>query len=244
MKVLVLAAGYGTRLKKITKDKPKPLLEVNGKPLLNYILDTLRNLEGLSEIIVVSNDKFYSDFCEWQKSLALSVPISIVNDGTTSPDNRLGSIGDIQFGIDEKKVKEDLLVVGGDNLFDFNLGEFIAFARRQPDSVSIGAYDIEEIKQASKFGVLSLDAEGVITSFEEKPEHPKSSLVAMCFYYLPQNTLGLISKYLKETNKADRAGDYIKWLCQHGNVYGFTFTGKWFDIGSVESYKEANKKFC
>ncbi len=243
MKALILAAGYGTRLKEITKDSPKPLLPINGKPLLNFILERIEGLEDLTEVLVVTNAKFYGHFTEWADNLDYPHSITIINDGTTSPDDRLGSIGDIEFVIKDQTLDEDLLVVGGDNLFDFNLKEYIAFARATPECVSIGTYDIEDIGQASKFGVLSLGKDGIITSFEEKPDNPRSSLVAMCFYYLPKSTLSLIETYLKETQKADRAGDYIHWLCEKSEVYGFTFTGKWYDIGSIEAYNEAQAKF-
>ena len=243
MKVLILAGGYGTRLKEIAQNRPKPLLPINDQPLLNYVLECLKDLDGLSEVLVVTNAKFYDQFSEWAGGLNFAHPVKVINDGTTCPDDRLGSIGDIEFVIDNENISEDLLVVGGDNLFDFNLKEYIAFAQATPESVSIGAYDIEDIGQASKFGVLSLGKDGLIESFEEKPENPRSSLVAMCFYYLPKQTLELVSVYLKETNKADRAGDYIQWLCEKGQVFGFKFTGKWYDIGSVEAYHEAQQNF-
>lgn len=243
MKALILAAGYGTRLKEITKDSPKPLLPINDKPLLNYILDSLKDLDGLNEVLVVTNAKFYDHFLDWAAGLNFDKKVTIVNDGTLSPENRLGSIGDIEFVIKNQNVSEDLLVVGGDNLFDFNLKEYIAFAKALPGAVSIGAYDIGDITQAANFGVLALGKNGLITSFEEKPQNPLSSLVAMCFYYLPKQTLEIITVYLKETKKADRAGDYIQWLCEKGEVFGFKFTGKWYDIGSIEAYREAQQNF-
>ncbi|MFC1510084.1 nucleotidyltransferase family protein [Candidatus Omnitrophota bacterium] len=243
MKALILAAGYGTRLYSIIKDTPKALLEVNHKSLVNYILDRLRNVKDLNEVILVTNEKFASIFEEWAAAQDYFCPIRIVNDGTTTPEDRLGSIGDIDFAIKQASVEDDLLVVGGDNLFNFNIEEYIVFARSQEKSVTIGCYDIEDIEGASKFGVVAVDENHRVTSFEEKPEHPKSTLISMCFYYLPQSALSLCEGYLKETEKSDTAGDFIRWLLNKNDVCGFKFSGKWYDIGSVESYEEAQKEF-
>ena len=244
MKILILAAGYGTRLYPLVKDTPKPLLDISGRPLIDYILDQVRTLEGLTEVFVVTNNKFFEVFQEWTKTHGqFSVPITVVNDGTRSPDDRLGSVGDIHFVIQQKKVNEDLLVIGGDNLFDEDFHGFFSFAKGKSPHAAIGVYDIHNIKDASKFGVVDTDKYGKIISFEEKPEKPKSSLIAMCVYYFPQPTLGLVSKYLGQSHKADKAGDYIKWISSQGDVYAFQFRGKWYDIGSIESYKEAQEKF-
>lgn len=244
MKVLILAAGYGTRLYPLIKDTPKALLEINNKSLLNYIFDRIGKIDGLNEVILVTNDKFYLAFDQWAKrQIEFSQPITIVNDKTKTPEDRLGSIGDIDFVLKHTTVDDDMLVIGSDNLFDYNIDEYIQFAQEKTSSITVGLYDINDLIEASKFGVVTLGDNGKIESFEEKPAQPKSSLVAMCFYYLPKNSLGLIGKYLLESNKSDKAGDYICWLCRNSNVYGFQFTGKWYDIGSVEAYKEAQEKF-
>jgi glucose-1-phosphate thymidylyltransferase len=244
MKVLILAAGYGTRLYSLAKDRPKPLLKINNRPLVNYILDRVRDIPGLNEVVVVTNDKFHAIFEAWAaQQTGFGHPIKVLNDGTTAPENRLGSVGDIRFSLKEARIDDDLLVVGGDNLFDYNILEYIAFARSQAPSVSIGLYDIGDLKEATKFGVVAIDNNAKVVSFEEKPKQPRSTLVAMCFYYFPRASLGLIDQYLQETTKSDTAGDYIRWLHERGSVYGFKFTGKWYDIGSIESYTQAQEKF-
>ncbi len=243
MKALILAAGYGTRLYSISKDIPKPLLEINGKSLVNYLLDRIKNLEGLKEVIVVTNNKFYSVFLDWASNQDFFCPIKIINDGTNTPEDRLGSIGDINYVLTNEVIDDDLIVLGGDNLFDYDLDEYIAFSKKLHESVTIGLYDIEDLEEAKLFGVVAVDDNKKITSFEEKPAQPKSTLIAMCFYYLPQKTLSLVSDYLKEVKKSDTAGDYIRWLCSKNDVYGYKFSGKWYDIGSVEAYKEAQEKF-
>jgi len=244
MKLLVLAAGYGTRLKELGEATPKALLPINGKPLLSFILDRTKNLMGLNEIIVVTNDKFYTQFLNWSKQeKSVNAPITVVNDRTLTAEDRLGSIGDIQFVLDNVKVNDDLLVVGGDNLFDFNLEEYFEFAKNNTNSVSIGLFDIHNKEDAKKFGVVNLDKNNTVTLFEEKPQNPKSTLIAMCFYYLPKSTLACVNQYLAEVKKSDTAGDYIRWLLENGKVYGFQFSGSWYDIGSIEAYNEAKVKF-
>jgi glucose-1-phosphate thymidylyltransferase len=244
MKVLILAAGYGTRLYPLIMDTPKPLLPIGDQPLINHLLDRIEGLKRLKEVIVVTNHKFYGHFLKWaDQNKNFVVPIKILDDGTNSPDDRLGSVGDILFALKNHPVKDDLLIIGGDNLFDYNLSEYIRFAREKRPLVTIGLYDIGKIEEAKNFGVVKIDRSGQVTSFEEKPQNPQSSLVAMCFYHLPKVTLPLVDEYLQKSKKADKAGDYIRWLVEKKGVYGFSFKGTWYDIGSIEAYHEAQEKF-
>ncbi len=244
MKVLILAAGYGTRLAAIAKDTPKPLLPINGKPMIDFIIKELSQISGINEYVVVTNNKFFGQFQQWQQGQGkLSSAIRIVNDGTNSNEDRLGSVGDMRFVWDREKVQDDWLVVGGDNLFDFDLTSYIAMARAKAPAVTVGVYDIKDISQAHMFGIIALDKNGKVVSFEEKPAQPKSTLVTMCFYYFPKRTIGYIGQFFKESSSSDAAGSYIKWLSENKEVYGFQFQGTWYDIGSVESYYEAQKQF-
>lgn len=243
MKTLILAAGYGTRLYPFIKDTPKALLAVNGRPIVSHILGKVAAVPGLNEVLLVTNDKFAVTFGKWAAQVECPCPVKVINDGTKTPEGRLGSIGDIDFVLKEGVVNDDLLVVGGDNLFNFDLAKYIAFAKEKAPSVTIGVYDIGDRVEAKNFGVVELDGQKQIVSFEEKPAAPKSSLVAMCFYYLPEKSLGLIGDYLVESRATDRAGDYIRWLSRKQSVFGYKFTGKWYDIGSLPAYKEAQKDF-
>lgn len=244
MKALILAAGYGTRLYSLIQNTPKAFLKVNGKPLINYLLEKLNNLSNLNEVLVVTNNKFFVSFEEWAKKQdCFSFPIRIINDETNAAEDRLGSIGDIQYVIQKNGMSDDLLVVGSDNLFDYSLKDFIFFSQKKSPGISIGVYDVGSLKDAKSFGVVRIDQEDKVVSFEEKPENPQSSLIAMCLYYFPKDSLPLVEEYLKETKKSDRAGDYIRWIQGKKSVFGFKFIGKWYDIGSVESYKEAEKNF-
>lgn len=244
MKALVLAAGYATRLYPLTKEYPKSLLAVGPKPIINYIIEKLVALDDIDEIIVVTNSKFYPVFRDWKRLLNQRVRVSIVDDLTKSNDTRLGSVGDIDFVIKRKKIKDDLLVIGGDNLFDGGLEDFLSFASSLKGSPVIGVYDIGDKAHAKHYGVIKLDAKKKVVDFEEKPKKPKSSLVGMCLYYFPRQRIGLIKKYMNSKKKAtDASGSYIDWLRKEVPVYGYVFGGRWFDIGDFKYLKEAQKAF-
>ena len=244
MTVLILAGGYGTRLAELGKNTPKPLLKIQNRYLLDYILEKIKPLKDVKKIILVTNNKFYGIFQQWAKEQSGNARlISIVNDGTNTSEDRLGSIGDIDFVIRQENLQDDLLVAGGDNLFESSLDLYVQFSRKKAPAVTIGVYDVRSLEDARRFGVVGVDARGRINFFEEKPVKPRSTLIAMCLYYLPKKSLGHIGDYLLESGKSDTAGDYIRWLYQKTDVFGFPFRGKWYDIGSVESYREAQAKF-
>lgn len=244
MKALILAAGYATRLYPLTKDYPKPLLMIRHKPIINYIVEKLQEISGLNEIIVVTNHKFISLFRKWKKRLNCRKRISLVDDLTYGLNDRRGAIGDMIFAIHKKRIKEDLLVIGGDNLFDNDLDYFLSFANANKPNAVIGAYDIKNIRQAKKYGLIKLDKKNRVVDFQEKPKAPKSTLVAMCLYYFPKERLKLIKEYLKnKRHKQDATGFYIDWLRKRIPVYGVVFDGFWYDIGDFKFYREARKEF-
>lgn len=244
MKALILAAGYATRLYPLTRGYPKPLLKVGKKPIINYILNKLQVLDEIDEIIVVTNTKFIPKFRRWARGLRVKKHIRLIDDLTTDYNDRRGAIGDMSFVINKARLKGDLLVIGGDNLFDGGLGDFLAFAKAQKSSPVIGAYRLKNISQARKYGVLRLDKKNRVTDFQEKPENPKSRLVAMCLYYFPKEKLRLIKEYLSmKAKKSDATGFYIDWLRKRLPVYGFVFGGRWYDIGDHKFYREAKQRF-
>ena len=167
--------------------------------------------------------------------------ITLFDDGSTDDDNKLGAIGDMKFVIEKTGISDDMLVVAGDNLFDFELGPFVEFFNEK--GISIGLYRVEPMELVKKYSVVELDEERKVLSFEEKPEHPSTNLIAICLYLFPKGKLNLISKYLEDRNNPDAPGYYIKWLVQETKVYGFTLSGKWLDIGDFKSYEEANRVF-
>lgn len=242
MKAIVLAAGYATRLYPLTKDTPKPLLEINGKPMMDYIMEKIVGI-GVKEVFVVTNDKFYESFKAWADNYEGGVEkVKVVNDGTTSNDDRLGAIGDMKFVIEREKLDGDLLVIGADNLFDFTLDKAYELFLEKNESVVL-AYDVKDFELAKKYGLLEVDSNNRIVSFQEKPANPKTTLASMCAYFYPAKTLPLIDKYLEEGNNPDSPGNFPVWLVKNYVAYAAVYDGKWFDVGSFESLKDAKEAF-
>ena len=245
MKALILAAGYATRLYPLTKKYPKPLLEVKGRPIINYVIDKLTQVSGINEIYVVTNSKFISEFKKWVKTVKSSKKITLVNDLTKNNQDRLGAIGDINFVIKKKKIQEDLLVVGGDNLFSGSLQGFLSAAEKNIAPAAIGVYRLKRKNDASRYGVVKLDKLKRVINFQEKPKHPKSNLVAMCLYYISKKYLNMIDVYMQDKKgKTDATGSYIAWLKDKVDVYGYVFSGSWFDIGDYQYLNAAKEKFA
>ncbi len=241
---MILAAGYATRLYPLTRDYPKPLLKVKGRPVINYIVDKLNKSDAIKEIIVVTNSRFIGKFKAWRRGLKLSKKISLVDDCTKSNKDRLGAIGDIDFVLKSKGIKEDLLVVGGDNLFSGSIRGLIASALKNKPYMTIAAYRLKDKKDANKYGVLKVGRDNRVVDFKEKPSKPDSSLVAMCLYYIPKEQLSLISFYLRsKKDKADATGKYIDWLRKRADIYCYLFKGIWYDIGDYKYLNEAKKSF-
>jgi len=244
MKALILAAGYATRLYPLTKEYPKPLLHVGGRPLIDYIIEKINKLKEIDEIIVVTNSKFIGKFRQWAKAPVSRKPISLVDDLTKNYCHRRGAIGDMHFAVEKKHLCDDLLVVGGDNLFDGDLKELVAFAKKNKPHTVIGVYDIKKKNLTSKYGVIKLGKKNRIIDFKEKPKTSSSTLVAMCLYYFPKEKLGLIKEYFEgRTNKHDATGFYIDWLRKKAPIYGYIYSGRWYDIGDVKFYNRAKKTF-
>lgn len=243
MKAIVLAAGYATRLYPLTKDRPKPLLEVAGKTILDYIVEKVDKVNQIDEVIIVTNDKFTSHFEKWKKAAVYSKKLTVVNDGTLTNDTRLGAIGDIQFVIEQLKVEDDLMILAGDNLFDFELTDFAAYF----DEVGIDcitAYQEENDAQLKRAGIVEIGDKGEILSFEEKPEQPKSSYCVHAFYLYQKDTLLLLKQYLAEGHNPDAPGHFVPFLIKHKPVHAFLFEGKRYDIGTVESYEKVQQIFA
>lgn len=245
MKVLILAAGYATRLHPLTLTQPKPLLPVAGKPMIDYVMDNLAPIGGIDLVYVVTNDKFAGHFQQWADTYGdrSSLKFKIINDGSTDDSNKLGAIGDLHLVLQKENVDDDLLVVAGDNLFSQPLGAFGEFCRAKQAPV-LGVYDVGSLDQAKKYGVVKLDTDGKLATFEEKPADPASTLIGIALYYYPKATLPAIHQYVAEGNNPDQPGRLVQWLCPRTPVYTWTVPGLWFDIGSKETLEEANRIFA
>jgi glucose-1-phosphate thymidylyltransferase len=246
MKVIILAAGYATRLYPLTLTQPKPLLPVAGKPMVEYVLDNLAPIGGIDRVYVVTNAKFASHFQKWSegyRSADAKLDFTIVNDGSTDDTNKLGAIGDIHFVLNTQKVDDDIIVVAGDNLFSDRLSGFGAFCREKNAPV-VAVYDVKDLEQIKKYNSISLATDGRITFFEEKPKNPTSTLTAIALYFYPRATLEMIRRYVAEGNNPDQPGRLIQWLYPRVPVYTWTVPGLWYDIGSKETLEEANQIFA
>lgn len=244
MKALILAAGYATRLYPLTRIFPKSLLEVGGRPIADHIIGKLNAVRDIDEIIVVTNARFFAQFRRWKKTVSASTRVTILNDLTTDNETRLGAIGDMNFAVRRLGIKEDLIVIGGDNIFDGDMADFAAFARRHPRSPVMGVFDIRSRREACRYGVVEVNSRGRVVNFQEKPDQPRSALVGMCLYYFPQQRLSLIREYLDRKNRTrDAMGFYIDWLRKKTAVYAYVFRGRWYDIGDHKYYREAQREF-
>lgn len=245
MKVLILAAGYATRLYPLTLTQPKPLLPVAGKPMMEYVLDNLAPIEGIDRVYVVTNEKFAGHFERWAEGYRRSRPqidFTIVNDHSTDDTNKLGAIGDLNLVVNSQQVDDDLIVVAGDNLFSEPLGEFGRFCRQKNAPVE-GIFDVGSLELAKKYGTVTLDADQRITSFIEKPPNPATTLVGIALYFYPKASLPMIRQYVDEGNNPDQPGRLIQWLHTRTPVYAWNVPGTWYDIGSKETLAEADRIF-
>ncbi len=241
MKAIILAAGYATRLYPLTLKKPKALLEINGKPLIEQAIEKIP--EEIDEIYIITNSKFIGNFQNWLQNFSRdnsrSKKLKLIDDGSTDNSKRLGGIGDMDFVIN-KAGADDMLVIASDNLFDFKLEGALEFFKNSEKDMII-VYDVKSREQAKKFGVVSVDTQKKIKEFFEKPENPKTTLVSTGIYFFTENSLALLKDYLQEGNSTEGPGYFVKWLAKRKDVCGFSVEGKWFDIGSIESYEEAKK---
>ena len=241
MKVIVLAAGYATRLHPLTLNQPKPLLSVAGRPMLDHVLDAIAPVGGFDRVYVVTNAKFTPHFQQWAGAHPARGILSIVNDGTTDDTHRLGAIGDLLLVMRQERLDDDLLVVAGDNLFSKPLTGLCEFCRAQATPV-LGVYDVGSLETAKKYGVVSVEKE-LLASFVEKPAQPASTLAGIALYYYPRQILPLIHQYLAEGNNPDQPGRLVQWLYPRIPVRVWAVPGLWLDIGSKETLEEAQQIF-
>jgi glucose-1-phosphate thymidylyltransferase len=234
MKLVVLAAGYATRLYPLTLDRPKPLLPVGGRPMLEHLLDRLEPI-GFDATYVVTNAKFAPHFRAW----ASGHRVTVVDDGTTDEESRLGAIGDLGLVLEREAIDDDVVVVAGDNLFDRDLGGFGKLARSRAEPL-LAVYDIGSLDEMRKFGAVEVDSEGRIVGFEEKPAEPRTTLAALALYHYPRATLPLVRRYLAEGRDPDQPGRLVAWLHGFTPVYTWRFEGRWYDIGSRETLETAD----
>ena len=240
MKCIILAAGYATRLYPLTENFPKPLLEVKGKTILDWLIDDIDNSKLIDEYIIISNHKFAHHFEKW--ATTKNQKVTVVDDGTYTNETRLGAVCDIQFAISHLNLSDDMLVIAGDNVLDFSLQHFVDYAVQKQTSCVMRYYEPNE-ERLHKCGVLEIDDNDRILSMEEKPALPKTHWCCPPFYYYASSDATRISEAIDDGCGTDAPGSFIAWLCQHTSVHAMAMPGKRYDIGNLQSYENVQTEF-
>ena len=235
MKALILAAGYATRLYPLNQKLPKALLPLGTDTVMGHIVSLINGVPDCDEILVVSNHKFIDHFMRWKEQYSGRLPVSLVDDGTEDVSEGLGAIGDVCYVINKMQLDEDLLIIAGDNYFDFSPAEFVGICRDgRQDGVCVKK--IEDRSMLSHLGIVLLDENNNIVDIEEKPAHPKSDMAMVAIYYYTRETLKLFAQYQKEKNSMDAPGNFVVWLYKRKPIVTYAIEGQWHDVGTVEAY--------
>ena len=237
MKAIILAGGYATRLQPLTDDLSKCLLPVGGKPMVDWILEGIRAVDEIDEVHVVTNSRFAQDFEHWAM---FKDGVTVHDDRTTSNDDRLGAVGDIAFTLERAGIDDDVLVVAGDNLFDYELEDLVEFQRGKGVASAVAVHDVGDLRLASRYGIVEVAGDDRIVDFVEKPPEPASTLAATATYVFHREHVALVARYLAEGNAPDQAGSFVAWLQAREPVYAYWFTGVWLDIGDREQLLAAD----
>ncbi len=240
MKCLILAAGYATRLYPLTENFPKPLLEVKGKTILDWLVDDIDTSRMVDQYIIISNHKFVHHFEKW--AVCKTQNISVLDDETSTNETRLGAVKDIQFAIDGLKLDDDLLIIAGDNVLDFSLVKFIQYAQEKKTSC-IMRYFEPNLKRLQKSGVLVVENDGLVINMQEKPEEPKSTWCCPPFYFIARKDVPMVKKGIEAGCGTDAPGSFIAWLYKKVCVYAMRMPGKRYDIGTLDSYNQIKEEY-
>ncbi|MBN2505281.1 MAG: nucleotidyltransferase family protein [Verrucomicrobia bacterium] len=245
MECLILAAGYATRLYPITREFPKPLLEVGGRTILDRLVDHLAGLPALRRIVLVTNHLFVPSFTAWRgrRQPSCAVPIELLDDGTTSDENRRGAVGDLHFALERARIDGDLLVLAADNLIQFPLPELAAAFQTRPAS-HVCVHTVHDPDRLRRTGVAVLDPHDRVVEFAEKPAAPKTSWAVPPIYLFPRATLSQVAAYVGGGGSRDAPGHFLEWLCRREPVYAYRIRGAIHDIGTPESLEAARRLFA
>ena len=247
MKLYVLAAGYGTRLGARGRHQAKALIEIGGRPILAHLLERAWALDAIAETIVVSNHRFAPDFENWKKTAPAERPLRVLDDGSTSVDNRLGAIGDLAFAFERVPPGDGpILVMAGDNLLDFDLAPAHAAFLEHGQTTLLVRHRHDEPAGNARYNEVQVDPDGNVTRFREKPERPEGPLAAIAVYFFPPNIQTLLGVYLAGGGERDAPGHFIAWLVKETPVRAVALEGledHWHDIGDPESLARANTRF-
>jgi len=245
LKVIALGAGYATRLYPLTRDLAKPLLEVGGRPILSRILEGMLEMQGLSEIVVVSNHRFAHQFEQWRDEFESPVPLRVIDDGSTHEGDRLGAVGDIAFALSELELgEEDWVVIAGDNLLHTSFaGLQREFLREREPMIVVRDVPADARTRPSRYNEVTLGPGGRVAGFREKPADPQTDLAAIALYFLPAAAAPLVAEYLEQGGEGDAPGYWLEWLVSRTPVRAARFAGEWIDIGDRASLDAARARF-
>ncbi len=241
MKAIVLLAGYAVRLYPLTKDKPKALLTINDQPLMDLLFSKIDKIDEIDEAILISNDRFYNNFLEWSKTYKGNKKITLLNDGTTSNEDRLGAIGDLMFAINKCNIDDEAMVLCGDHYFTFELKDFYDYYKQVGTDCCI-ADVINDMEYLKQFGVGVTNEEQILIEMQEKPQEPKSNLRILAFYLYQKETMRLVKQYLDEGNNKDSPGNFLSWLYKRKPVHVHVPEGQCVDIGTLKVYEELDAR--
>ena len=243
MKCVVIAAGYATRLGELTKNFPKPLLKIGKTSILGRMLDDIDQIPEIDEHIIITNHKFAHIFEEWkQKEGRWQKPITIIDDGTSTNDTRLGAVCDLLFAMDKLSIDDDMLVVAADNLLFFSFSEFVKFAQEKGTSC-IMCHEQPSIEKLQRTGVVELDENLKVLGMEEKPQVPKSHWAVPPFYIYMKQDLDLVRHSVENGCGKDAPGNLAHYMVEHTTMHAWPMSAGRFDIGSLDTYYEAVKRF-
>lgn len=242
MKNIIIAAGYATRLYPLTENFPKPLLKVGDRNILERILDDVDALPEIDEHVVVTNHRFAPIFEEWLKNANYSKPVTIIDDGTSTNETRLGAVRDLLLAIDRRYIDDDIMVLAADNILEFSLRGFVDFFHDKGTSV-IMCHHEPELKKLQRTGVIAVDDDMKVMEMQEKPEHPVSNWAVPPFYIYSKNDLPLIKDCLDNGCGFDAPGNLAHYLADASTLHAWRMPAGRFDIGSLDSYKEAQSRF-
>ena len=241
MKCILLCAGYATRLFPITKNFPKALLEIeDGKPLLNYIMDQIDNISDIDEIYLITNDRYYNHFINWKDTLNTNKKLTVLNDYTTNNDDKLGAVGDLKYTKDKMNINDDVIIIAGDNLFDYNLQDFIDYYKKIKKSVVTSSI-INDIEQLKGMGVALTDSNNRIIELKEKSANPISNKAVFATYIYPKEVFNQVDNYLNEGNNPDAPGYFLEYVVRNNPTYIYNFNGNCYDVGTHNSLKEVRE---
>ena len=242
MKNIVIAAGYATRLYPLTENFPKPLLQVGGNTILGRLIDDIDDIDDIDEHIIISNHKFADRFASWASTMSTRGKISILDDGTETNETRLGAVRDLLLAVNTYGIDEDILVIAADNILDFSFAGFVECFKEKGTSM-IMCHRETELRKLQRTGVVTLDGDMRVIRMQEKPEKPESQWAVPPFYIYKRDDLPLIKSCLEHGCGFDAPGNLAHYLCEHTVMHAWQMPGKRFDIGSLDSYKEAQTLF-